>query len=378
MQIGKKKFLICLTAAFLAGGAITWAVSAALSQGAGITENKYSKLEEIYEHIDSIYYEDADPDELMDGACRGLVSGLGDEYSSYMTAEEYKGWVTNLQGEYSGIGITFTQDRNGDYVVVSVTKDSPAEAAGIEQGDILLMADGKTYDDMDMFADAIRGEEDTKLKITYMRDDSESTVEITRKNIVQQSVEYKMLDSDTALINITSFIDNTGEDFSKALAKAEEDGAKNLVLDLRDNGGGLLTSCLAVADEFLDKGPVVYVEDKQKNREAYEAEDGKTNLNTVVLVNENSASAAEILAAALQDNGFTVAGQTTFGKGVIQSTVKLEDGSALKLTVMQYFSPEGKAIHKKGVTPDVKVENRENSDTDAQLDKALELLKQQD
>lgn len=373
MQIGKKKFIACLIVAFLSGGAVMGGVSA--MAGGNDKEDKYDKLDELYKYIDSSYYEEADMEDLMEGAYKGFVSGLGDPYSSYMTADEFENWMSNLQGEYSGIGVTFTQDREGNYVVVSVTKGSPAEAAGLKAGDILLQADGKTYDDMDLFADAIRGEEGTKVKVTYSRDNVETTVEITRKNIVQHSVEHEMIDEKTAYINITSFIDNTSEDFTKALEDVEKQGAEKLILDLRDNGGGLLNACIAVADEFLDKGPVVYVEDKNKKRDSYDAKDGKTQLETVVLVNENSASAAEILAAALQDNGFTVIGKTTFGKGVIQSTIKLDDGSALKLTIMQYFSPEGKAINKKGVTPDVIIENQEGTENDAQLDKAKELLK---
>lgn len=183
-----------------------------------------------------------------------------------------------------------------------------------------------------------------------------------------------MLDGNIGYISISSFIETTGEDFSQALKELEEDGAQGLVLDLRDNGGGLVDACVQVADEFLDEGVVVYVEDRDGNRTDYDAKDGKTDLKTVVLVNENSASASEILAAALQDKGFEIVGQTTYGKGVIQSTAQLEDGSALKLTIMQYFSPDGNAINEKGVTPDHQVANEENSGKDAQLDEALSLF----
>ena len=183
-----------------------------------------------------------------------------------------------------------------------------------------------------------------------------------------------MLDDSTGYISISSFIESTGNDFKKALKDIEDKGAKNLVLDLRDNGGGLVDAAVEVADQFLDEGVVAYVEDKNKNRNDYDAEDGKTDLNTVVLVNENSASASEILAAALQDNGFKLVGQNTYGKGVIQSTAELSDGSAIKLTIMQYFSPDGNKIHKKGVKPDYEVKNEEDSSTDAQLEKALSLF----
>ena len=183
-----------------------------------------------------------------------------------------------------------------------------------------------------------------------------------------------MMDGNIGYIRISSFIETTGDDFKEALKDIEGKSAKGLILDLRDNGGGLVNSCVEVADEFLDEGVVAYVEDRNKNRTDYEAKDGKTDLKTVVLVNENSASASEILAAALKDNGFDLVGQTTYGKGVIQSTAELEDGSALKLTIMQYFSPDGNAINKKGVEPDYKVKNEENSGSDTQMKKAVSLF----
>ena len=310
----------------------------------------------------------------MEGAYKGLVAGLNDPYSSYMTAEEYETWVATATGEYSGVGITFTQDEDGNFVVVSVTDDSPAADAGIREGDIIKTVDGQEYSDLDVIGNAIRGEEGSEIEITYIRDGEEKSVTMTREKITQHSVEHRMLDGNIGYISISSFIETTGEDFSQALKELEEDGAQGLVLDLRDNGGGLVDACVQVADEFLDEGVVVYVEDRDGNRTDYDAKDGKTDLKTVVLVNENSASASEILAAALQDNGFEIVGQTTYGKGVIQSTAQLEDGSALKLTIMQYFSPDGNAINEKGVTPDHQVANEENSGEDAQLDEALSLF----
>ena len=375
MQITKKKFIALIVAAFLAGGVVTGGVGKLVGDASGSADSDFSKLEDIYKYIEKTYYEEPDMDKLMDGAYKGFVDALDDPYSSYMTKKEYDSWMTNIESEYSGVGITFSQDVDGRYVVVSVSKESPAEAAGIEAGDILLKADGKAYDDMDLFANAIRGEEGTVVELTYSRDDKVKTVSIERKTITQHSVYSEMLDDDTAYIAISSFIDNTADDFSDALEEAEKKGADKLILDLRNNGGGLLTSCIDVSDEFLDEGIVVYVEGRTGEREDYSAEDGKTDLETVVLVNENSASAAEILAAALQDNGYVLVGKTTFGKGVIQSTVELDDGSALKWTIMQYFSPKGNVINKKGVTPDHEVDIPETGDKDTQLEKAKELLK---
>lgn len=388
MEIKKKRLVIYVVAAFLAGAAVTGGACAAVFNGAlgyvkvsksqydDMSEvyERYGKLDQLYDTITSSFYKEVDEDAMMEGAYKGLVAGLNDPYSSYMTAEEYETWVATATGEYSGVGITFTQDEDGNFVVVSVTDDSPAADVGIREGDIIKTVDGQEYSDLDVIGNAIRGEEGSEIEITYIRDGEEKSVTMTREKITQHSVEHRMLDGNIGYISIRSFIETTGEDFSQALKELEEDGAQGLVLDLRDNGGGLVDACVQVADEFLDEGVVVYVEDRDGNRTDYDAKDGKTDLKTVVLVNENSASASEILAAALQDNGFEIVGQTTYGKGVIQSTAQLEDGSALKLTIMQYFSPDGNAINEKGVTPDHQVANEENSGKDAQLDEALSLF----
>lgn len=388
MEIKKKRLVIYVVAAFLAGAVVTGGACAAVFNGAlgyvkvsksqydDMSEvyERYGKLDQLYDTITSSFYKEVDEDAMMEGAYKGLVAGLNDPYSSYMTAEEYETWVATATGEYSGVGITFTQDEDGNFVVVSVTDDSPAADAGIREGDIIKTVDGQEYSDLDVIGNAIRGEEGSEIEITYIRDGEEKSVTMTREKITQHSVEHRMLDGNIGYISISSFIETTGEDFSQALKELEEDGAQGLVLDLRDNGGGLVDACVQVADEFLDEGVVVYVEDRDGNRTDYDAKDGKTDLKTVVLVNENSASASEILAAALQDNGFEIVGQTTYGKGVIQSTAQLEDGSALKLTIMQYFSPDGNAINEKGVTPDHQVANEENSGEDAQLDEALSLF----
>lgn len=372
MQVSKKKFIGCLIAAFIVGAVISGAV---VSIASPVGYDKYAKLEELDKYIEESYYMDADDSEMLEGACKGLIAGLGDPYSAYMTAQEYESFEASALGEYSGVGIVFAADEDNNYIVVEVVKDSPAEEAGIEPGDYLISVDGKTYDDMELMAADIRGKAGTEVKIGYITDGKKKEAVITREQIVQHSVEYKMLDEKTGYISISSFIESTYDDFKRALDDIEGKKAENLVLDLRNNGGGLVDSSVKIADEFLDKGVVVYVEDKNGKRQEYSSEDGKTNLKVVVLVNENSASASEILAAALQDNNITIVGQKTFGKGVIQSTAKLSDGSALKLTVMQYYSPKGNKIHKAGVTPDYKVKNDDDSEIDKQLEKALSLLK---
>lgn len=373
MQQGKKRLVIYLVVAFLAGATLASAGAMLIYNGKYQDYQKYDRLVELYSEIDSNYYKSIDEEEAVTGACKGLVEGLGDPYSSYMTEKEYSNYLTGVTGEYSGIGITLIEDETG-FLVMSVEKNSPAEKNGIEAGYYIIAVDDKKYTNMESMASDIRGDEGTAVKIRYYNGESEKEETITREKIVKQSVDYKMLDENTGYIQVASFIEATADDFQKALKDIEGKGAKNLILDLRDNGGGLVQQSVDIADEFLDAGVVTYLKDKDNNRQDYKSEDGKTSLNTVVLVNENSASASEILAAALKDNGFKIVGKKTYGKGVIQGTSKLSDGSALKLTVAQYFSPDGHRVNKKGVTPDYPVDNEENSKTDAQLDKALSLI----
>lgn len=388
MEGNRKKLIIFIIVAFFAGSAVTGGVCAAVFGGAfgyvrvsksdydkmSESYEKYGKLEQLYDMVDEAYYQQVDEDQVMEGVYKGLVSGLEDPYSSYMSADEYEAWKASATGEYSGVGITFSQDDDGNFIIVSVQKDSPAERGGLKAGDIILAVDDKEYDDLDTIGNVIRGEDGSKVKITYVRDGSKKDVTLVREKIVQHSVEHEMLQGNIGYIGINSFIESTAGDFKAALEDIEKQGAEGLVLDLRNNGGGLVDSCVDVADEFLDKGLVVYMEDKNGKRQEYKAEDGRTELKTVVLVNEASASASEILAAALKDNGIELVGKTTYGKGVVQSTAELEDGSALKLTIMQYFSPKGNAINKVGVKPDYQVEDPEDTAEDEQLQKALSLF----
>ena len=375
MYISKPKFIISLIAVFVLGAAASVMGLYALGSTVASSPADSDKLSEIQKCIDSYYLEDYDRDELAEGMYKGYVQGLGDPYSVYMDPKEYDSWKATATGDYSGVGITFSEDERGRYVVLSISPDSPAEKAGIKEGDFLLTVDGKEYEVSDVMAAAIRGKEGTQVTIEIARDGEKKKFEITREKIITKSVEGRMLDSDTGYISISSFVNSTGEDFGKELDKVEESGAGFLILDLRDNGGGLVDQCVEVADRFLDKGVVCYVQDKDGNSESYDAEDGKTKLKTVVLVNENSASASEILAAALQDNGYQVVGNNTFGKGVIQTTLEMSDGSALKLTIMEYLSPDKHKVNKVGVKPDVSVEDKESTEADEQLEKAKSLLK---
>ncbi|MBQ0079624.1 MAG: S41 family peptidase [Eubacterium sp.] len=383
----KSRTILKLLIGFLAGICVASTVIALLFFGFGnftlVNKDAYKVQSEFYDEykdlayvdmaVDNMFYLDKESDDQVDAACKAVVDSLGDKYSAYMNHDEYESFKTSSLGSYSGVGITFSANDDGDYVVISVTKGAPADKIGIEPGDILLKVDGKYYDDQDLFASKIRGDKGTTVKLTYSRDGKTNTVSLVRDKINQVSVEHKVLEDGTGYIAVSQFIDLTAEDFDKALKDLESKGCKKLILDLRDNGGGLVDESVDIADQFIESGIITYTEDKNGESEKFEAKPGATKMETVVLVNENSASASEILAGALKDNGYKLVGTKTFGKGIIQSTIELEDGSAIKLTIAQYFTPDGHTVHKKGIKPDYEVKNK--GDKDAQLEKAESLLK---
>ncbi len=379
MNISKGRFFVIVACAFVFGVILSLAAMVgvrAIGGGTGASgEIDETKLKQIDSYVDKYYLKEADHKKMIDNAYRGYVAGLDDPYSSYMTKEEYEGYMTSTTGDYSGIGVTFQMNEDGTYQVVTVNPDSPAEKEGIVAGDLILEVDGKYYTDSDVMATHIRGKKGTEVKLTILHKEEERTVTLKRDKIVQHSVESEVLDSGTGYIKITSFIESTGKDFAEALQEVEKQGADKLILDLRDNGGGLVDDSINVADLFLDEGVACYVRDKNGKTEEYTVKDGKTDLDTVVLVNGNSASASEILAAALQDNGYQIVGEKTFGKGIIQTSFELPEGDALKLTILEYLSPKKHQVHEKGVTPDVKVKDKEDTEADEQLEKAEDLLK---
>ncbi|MBR0456630.1 MAG: S41 family peptidase [Firmicutes bacterium] len=359
---------------FFAGAILMGAVCAAFLYSPGYAITSDEKLKEIKGYIDKYYLNEYDEKDLVDGAYAGYVSGLGDPYSEYMTKEDYESWMASATGNYSGVGITFSEDDDGNFQVLEVNAGSPAEKAGVVEGDLILTVDGQTYTNSEVMAAAIRGKKGTEVTLMLFHDGKEKEVKMVRDDIVLQSVTWEMLDNSIGYIKISSFLNNTGADFKEALQAVEKNKAKGLILDLRNNGGGLVDQSVEVADELLDEGVVCYVEDKNGKTETYNAYDGKTKIPAVVLINESSASASEILAGALKDNGYEIVGTKSFGKGVIQTTIEMDDGSALKLTIMQYLSPDKHVIHQKGIKPTVKVEDKEKTEADEQLEKAEELL----
>lgn len=337
---------------------------------------KYSKLDELEELVDEYFYEDTDDAKLQESVAKGFVGGLDDPYSEYMTAAEYEQWKGTTSGKYDGIGVTFSKNKNDDMVIISVNENSPADKAGLKPGDHLIAVDGKVYIDSSKLSAAIRGRAGTKVKITYSRDGKEKTLEIERAEIKNESVKSEVRRDNLGYIKINAFEDDTATDFDAALKKIESVNARGLIIDLRNNGGGLVESCVTVADRLLPSGKIVSMKDKNGKEMYYESDKGHTDLPYVVLVNGGTASASEIIAAAVKDyKAGEIIGTKTFGKGIVQSTRKLNDGDALKLTIEQYFSPKGNKIHKKGVKPDRIVKDIKKTEKDEQLEKALELLK---
>ncbi len=333
--------------------------------------DKYGKVDQLWSKLDAEFYTDVDDEKLSVGMIKGLVAGLGDQYSGYYTEQEYENLVTSLTGEYEGVGITMTQSENGYIEVFAVTKNSPASKAEVQIGEYIIKVDGVEYaaDAMDLAAAAIRGKAGTDVTVTFLSDGEEIDRVLTRAHIVNPTVEYSILDNNIAYIQITSFETSTAEDFEKAIKAVQT--ADSLILDLRDNPGGMVDSAVDIADMFMDSATLVYTEDHDGNKEYVKTNAGKTwDKPFVVLINENSASASEIFAAGIQDNNVAeLVGTVSFGKGVIQVVEQFSDGSALKLTKWQYFTPSGKQIHEIGITPDYVIEG-----ADEQLVKAKELL----
>lgn len=349
-----------------------------------------SKLATIISYIKNYYYKDVEDSDLVDGIYKGLVESLGDDYSAYYTEEEYQDLMTSVTGNYSGIGALLSQNKEtGVVTITKVYAGTPAEEAGLKAGDVIEYADDYAAGDeeLDAFVQHIRGEEGTSVTLTILREDVEMSIEVTRAQVSTPSVEYQMLDGNIGYIQISQFMENTSDDFQAAYEDLESQGMTAVIFDLRNNGGGLLDSVTSIMDYLLPEGTIVYTMDKAGNRQDYtsDAEHHK-DLPSVVLVNGYSASASEIFTGAVRDYKYgTIIGTQTFGKGIVQSTIPLSDGSALKLTTASYYTPNGECIHGVGITPDIELEyeflggeDEEYSvDLDNQIQKAIEVLSQQ-
>ena len=355
--------------------------------GEAVNEDTVAKMKVIENVIDTYFYkEDVDKDAMVDGIFKGMVESLGDPYSEYYSKEELESLYQDSFGVYCGVGAYVSLDTTTGLAKVSgIIADSPAEEADLRAEDIIYKVDDVDVTGMTLqeTVSLIKGDENTTVKLTLIRDGKEIEKEVTRRKVESPTVKFEMLDDGMAYIQITEFDTVTVDQFTEAMAMARGNDMKGLILDLRSNPGGNLSSVVSIAKQMLPKGLIVYTEDRDGNREEYSC-DGSKELDVpmVVLVNGNSASASEILAGAIKDYGIgTLVGTTTFGKGIVQRPIELSDGSAVKLTISSYYTPNGINIHGIGIEPDVECEfdsERYYSDEayDNQLEKAKEVLLQ--
>lgn len=347
-------------------------------------EKTTEKLGVLENTIKQYFWQDVDESTLEEGVYKGLLESLDDPYSVYYTHDELVQLQQQTEGIYYGIGAYISQDNEMGYVRVSkIIKNTPAEASGLQQDDYIYKVDGEDMQgkDSSYVVSKIKGEAGTKVTITVVREGATDPIdiEVERQKIESPTVEYQMLDNDMAYIQITEFDLVTTEQFEQAYKQAQADGMKGLILDLRSNPGGNLSTVCDIARMILPKGLIVYTEDKYGKREEYTCDGAnKIKVPLVVLTNGYSASASEILAGAVKDYGIGIlVGTTTYGKGIVQKVINLSDGSAVKLTVSNYFTPNGNNIHKIGIDPDVEVEfdaEQYKNGVDNQLEKAKEVL----
>lgn len=346
-------------------------------------------LKNIENLIDKYYLNDADKQKLIDGAIEGYISALGDAYTEYIPADEMKEYTESIMGKYVGIGIYMVQNTEKDVIeVLTPIKETPAEKAGLLPGDIIVSVNGTKYSGGDMTAasNSIKGEEGTTVKLEILRGEETLTFEIERKEITTNPVIAKKLDNNIGYMELTSFDEGTAEDFKNKFTSLKEQGIESLIIDLRNNGGGIVDEALKIVDYIVPKGKEILITvDKNKKEEIEKTkEDVLIDMPIVVLVNEYTASSSEILAGALKDlNEAKIVGNTTYGKGVIQQIISLRNGSAVKVTVEEYYTPNRRKINGIGIEPDEKVLLPETvtnpllvkEEEDTQLQKAIEILK---
>lgn len=338
--------------------------------------SKYNKMIGLKGAIEEDFYKKTNDDELVTGSIKGMFSGLEDPYSQYYTKDEFERLKEQTSGSFVGIGVFISPSPDDDYLtIVSPIEGSPAESSGIKPGDKILKVDGKSVSakNSDEAISMIKGKKGTTVELTLKREGKEFNVNVKRDEIVSKSIEGKMLEDKIGYIKMSSFSENTYKEFKSSLDKLKSDGMKGLILDLRDNGGGLLNICEDIADELIGEGTIVYTKDNKGNTEYLKSDKKKLGLPIAILTNENSASASEILTGAIIDNkaGISI-GTTTFGKGLVQSVKELKDGTGFKLTTAQYFTPNGDYINEKGIKPNIEEKNPEK-----QLHVAINWIKQQ-
>ena len=376
----KKSYHIIITAVitFVVTTMLTFVFTTAYN--AYRTENM--KMRIIDGYLDSMYYGEYNKEQAMENAYKGYVASLGDPYTEYFTAEDYESFNSYIDSSYCGIGVSVQNNTEKNVIlVIDVFDNSPAKDAGIESGDIIKKVEGKEYTgaQLDDAVNAIKGEEGTVVKVTVLKASTgkEEEYNVKRQNVVIDTVEAEIIDGNIGYIYISQFGNNTADEFESKLEELTAKNIKGLIVDVRDNPGGTTVAVESIASSLLPEDTVIYyTSDKAGNKEYIKSKKDGIDIPLVVLANENSASAAEILVGAVKDNSRgTIVGTKTYGKGVVQSLIDLQDGTALKITVERYYTPNGDYIHGKGIEPDFYVELGEETDT--QLEKAISILKNQ-
>lgn len=361
-----------------------------LDDSSAINSNTISKLQALEQTIDTYYFlDEVSNEELQDGIYKGLLESLGDPYSEYYTAEELAELMEQSEGVYYGIGAYVSLDTEKNLPKISgVMEGSPAEEAGLRANDLIYEVNGVTTYGLTLTEAValIKGEEGTEVNLTLVREGESDYLELTltRRRVEAPTVEYSMLEGRIGYIRVTEFDSVTVNQFSEALYTVKNSAARGIILDLRGNPGGNLDAVVDMCNMILPEGMIVYTEDKYGNREEYTCDgENELQLPLVVLVDMNSASAAEIMAGAIKDYGIgTLVGTTTFGKGIVQQIMSFRDGSAVKLTISAYYTPNGNNIHGIGIEPDVLCEfdgeayYGSEDHPDNQLEKAKEVLEE--
>lgn len=403
--MSKKKVISLMVVLLLVSNIITFGLtnlmSVTLNNKVYIPKAEYNQLKSVYNEFSKViavenyvkenYLRDVDESKLIDGQLKGLLQSLEDPYSAYMTKDEFASLLQQTSGTFGGIGVVVTPGEDNLITVVSPIEDTPGERAGIKSGDKIIKVDGIEFlaENMDKAVKVMKGEPKTKVVLTIMRKDKDGKnevldIEIIREMIRLVTVKSNIIDDNIGYIKLTSFDDLTYKDFKTELDKLGKMNIKGLIIDLRNNPGGLLDRCAQIADELLGVGDIVYTETKTGKREYIKSDKAMVDYPLVLLVNGGSASASEILAGAIKDhNRGKLVGTTTFGKGVVQRIKDLDDGSGLKLTISEYFTPNGVNIHGIGIEPDIVVELDEgveeigvgNLKGDNQLRRAIEEIK---
>ena len=337
-----------------------------------------------WQYVESRYVGDITERQLMDGAIAGMMNALGDKHSVYMDEEKFKQLTEQNEGSFGGIGVVMAFPEPGTCEIMTVMEGTPGEAAGLVAKDAIIKVDGQDIKEMqpEEIAKKIRGQEGTEVVLTIKRQDQEPfDVTLTRASIPLITAKGTMVKDlpdgeKIGYIRIASFSENTAKEFKAELASLKEQGMQGLIIDLRSNPGGLLSDCVAIASDLLPEGEIVSLVDRRGNKEIYKSTGAGADFPIVVLIDENSASASEILAGAIQDTQCgTIVGKKSFGKGSVQNVIPLFHGDGIKLTIAKYYTPSGRSIDGVGVEPDVEVEQPKEATVDEQLQKAIEVMR---